>query len=163
MPLGILELLRRVGEDKVFVQNLIQNITNVRLKGRLETAITFVTGQQFLQPAHVMEPSAAPYVALVLWMPAELVTAARAAQPGGPMVRAKFQVITHEVSVHDGKPTKVVLEPRYDDTIPEDQRFAQATPWGRIEMGIDNPAAVEKLPVGKTFYVDFTEVEQAQA
>lgn len=75
------------------------------------------------------------------------------------MVRAKFQVIGHEVSEHDGKPTKVVLEPRYDESIPEDQRYAKYTPWGRIEMGIDNPAAVDKLVVGKQYYVDFTPAE----
>lgn len=84
MPLGIIELLRRVGEDKVFVQNLIENTTNVRLKGRRETVVTFVTGPQFIQPAHMMDPTSAPYVGLMLWLPAPLVSAARAErQPEG--------------------------------------------------------------------------------
>lgn len=70
------------------------------------------------------------------------------------MVRAKFTVI----AITDrGNPTKTItLEPRYDSTIPEDRRFCQATPWGRLEMSIDNPAAVEQFRIGQAFYVDFS-------
>lgn len=51
---------------------------------------------------------------------------------------------------------KVRLHTLYDESIPEDQRFSRATPWGQIEMQIDNPAALEQLEVGKAYYVDFT-------
>lgn len=37
----------------------------------------------------------------------------------------------------------------------ENARFTQATPWGTIELGIDNPAAREQFSVGKSYYVDF--------
>lgn len=78
-------------------------------------------------------------------------------------VRAKFAVTEVQTRVWGpgpgGKTSKVILEPRYDDAIPEDQRFQQATPSGRIEMQIDNPAAVEQLVPGKQFYVDFTPIE----
>lgn len=77
-------------------------------------------------------------------------------------VRAKFTVTS--VEPHwDGTPgpRTVVLEPRYDESIPEDQRFAQATPSGRFEMNVDNPSAIEAMPVGQAFYVDFTPVEAA--
>lgn len=44
-------------------------------------------------------------------------------------------------------------------TDPENARFTKATPWGDIEMGIDNPAAIEQFEVNKTYYVDFTPAE----
>lgn len=73
------------------------------------------------------------------------------------MVRAKFAVI--EVRQHSWHPTgrTVVLEPRYDSTIEEDRRFAQATPSGRLEMFVDNPKALDHLAVGSVHYLDFTE------
>lgn len=78
------------------------------------------------------------------------------------MVRAKFQVtqvITTEYGPHTTPSKRIVLEPRYDAKLAEDVSFSKATPSGRIEMQIDNPVAIEQLPVGKTFYVDFTPVE----
>jgi hypothetical protein len=78
------------------------------------------------------------------------------------MVRAKFQVIAKD-AVEGSAAVKVVLEPRYDDTTPEDQRYAKYTPAGRIEMQVDNPPASDQLVVGKTFYVDFTEVDPPPA
>ena len=41
----------------------------------------------------------------------------------------------------------------------ENARFTQATPWGEIKMGIDNPAALEQFQPGKSYYVDFTPAE----
>lgn len=41
----------------------------------------------------------------------------------------------------------------------ENARFTQATPWGVIELGIDNPAAREQFEAGKQYYVDFTPAE----
>lgn len=38
----------------------------------------------------------------------------------------------------------------------ENARFTKATPWGQIQLGIDNPAALEQFEVGKSYYVDFT-------
>jgi hypothetical protein len=54
---------------------------------------------------------------------------------------------------------KLVFEPEYDQSIPEDQRFARATPNGRFEMHVDNPAVTDNMKLGQTFYVDFTLVE----
>ena len=79
------------------------------------------------------------------------------------MVRAKFmvtQIVTTAWGSQPGQSSaRVVLEPRYDESIPEDLRFQKATPSGRIEMQIDNPAAVEQLVPGKAFYVEFTPAE----
>lgn len=38
----------------------------------------------------------------------------------------------------------------------ENARFTQATPWGNIRLGIDNPAALSQFEPGKEYYVDFT-------
>lgn len=68
------------------------------------------------------------------------------------MVRAKMRVQSIEGN-------KLVLECQYDPEVKgEDRSFMQATPWGRLEMGIDNPKALEQFAPGKTFYVDFSEV-----
>ncbi len=75
------------------------------------------------------------------------------------MVRAKFCVVDISQHVHmDGKTIK--LAPVYDETIPEDRRFAQATPTGELTMYVNNPAAIEQLPLGAFFYLDFVPVEQ---
>lgn len=76
-------------------------------------------------------------------------------------VRAKFMVTEiHRHSWDGGRAATLVLQPQYDSTIPEDQRFAQATPSGRLEMRVDNPSAVEALQLGKVFYLDFSPVEE---
>jgi len=41
----------------------------------------------------------------------------------------------------------------------ENTRFTKATPWGTIEMGIDNPQALAQFVVGKQYYVDFNLAE----
>lgn len=72
------------------------------------------------------------------------------------MVRAKFQVVEIREHAYNKTARTIVLQPQYDMSVPEDQRFAQATPNGRIEMYVDNPTAVAALEIGKDFYVDFT-------
>jgi hypothetical protein len=72
------------------------------------------------------------------------------------MVRAKFQVTG--VTTHNHSTKEIELSTVYDNTIPEDQRFQKATPYGSIKMNIDNPAALEQLGLGKYFYVDFSEL-----
>lgn len=44
----------------------------------------------------------------------------------------------------------------YDDSIPEDQRFARATPTASLEMQVDNPTALEQFKLGDYYYFDFT-------
>lgn len=78
-----------------------------------------------------------------------------------PSVRAKFKVtsIVKTQLSPTYEQTKIVLEPQYDQKIAEDVSFAKATPTGRMEMQIDNPIAIERMPIGTVFYVDFTPVE----
>lgn len=81
------------------------------------------------------------------------------------MVRAKFKVtsiVTTEFGPFQQSQKKIVLEPQYDQKIAEDVSFCKATPSGRMEMVIDNPAAIAAMPVGTTFYVDFTEVPKPE-
>ena len=54
-PLGIVELLTRVGEAKVQLQNLNDAIRNVRLGKRGVSMVTFET--QLLGPADLMSES----------------------------------------------------------------------------------------------------------
>lgn len=49
---------------------------------------------------------------------------------------------------------RTVYEPP-DERDTENQRFTQATPWGEIRMGIDNPEAIAQFEGGKEYYVDF--------
>lgn len=74
-------------------------------------------------------------------------------------VRGKFKVtkITHHHGY--GQNAEVTLSAVYTGS-PEDNTYAAATPSGTIQMTITNPAAIEKLPLGESFYVDFTQVEE---
>lgn len=82
--------------------------------------------------------------------------------PMSNTVRAKFavtQIIKTVVAANYPEQVKIVLEPRYDQKLAEDVSFCKATPSGRMEMTIDNPIAIERMPIGQQFYVDFTPVE----
>lgn len=76
-------------------------------------------------------------------------------------VRAKF-VVSAITDQGPNSPKVVKLTAQYDMSIPEDLRFQKATPWGEINLHIDNPAAVEQLKIGKGYYIDMTPVEAAQ-
>lgn len=68
------------------------------------------------------------------------------------MVRAK--VVCEGIESNAVK-FRTVYEPDASkDT--ENARFTTATPWGKIELGINNPAALEQFEAGKSYYVDFS-------
>lgn len=69
-------------------------------------------------------------------------------------VRAKFQL--QSIAKQHWGGTQLVFYPNYDTSIPEDQRFAKASPSGRFEITVDNPAALEQFELGAHYYVDFT-------
>lgn len=71
-------------------------------------------------------------------------------------VRAKLQLVSIANNVSGQKTLR--FEPRYDTSIPEDMRFQKATPWGSLEMIIDNPVALAQFELGKTYYLDMTPV-----
>lgn len=78
-------------------------------------------------------------------------------------VRAKFQVSSVKSYAWNPNAKEITLTPQYDTSIPEDRRFAKATPSGTLTMTVDNPAASEQLELGKFFYIDFTPVEPESA
>jgi hypothetical protein len=78
-------------------------------------------------------------------------------------VRAKFTVAEiHRFHTYP-QAARVVMQPIYDTSIPEDQRFCEATPTGSLEMVVNNPAAIEQLQLGASFYLDFTPVPETAA
>lgn len=76
------------------------------------------------------------------------------------IVRAKFKlskIVTEKYAPGFQEQATLVFEAQYDDTIEEDRRFAKATPTGRFEMRVDNPAALAFFELGKTYYFDVSE------
>ena len=70
-------------------------------------------------------------------------------------IRAKFVV---ETVTHYREPGAIVsLDPVYGEA-GENKQFWQATPQGKIDMTITNPAAARLFTPGQAFYVDFTPV-----
>jgi hypothetical protein len=53
----------------------------------------------------------------------------------------------------------VVLAARYDKSLPEDQRFSEATPMGEMKFSINNPAVKGFFEPGKTYYIEVTPSE----
>jgi hypothetical protein len=79
------------------------------------------------------------------------------------MIRAKFQVTVITEFAWSNVHKEVTFEPRYDPSIPEDQRFAPGIPSGKLTIIVDNPAALEQFQAGKWFYLDLTPVEEAES
>lgn len=48
----------------------------------------------------------------------------------------------------------------YDPAIPEDQRYAKASPSGTLTIQVDNPAVT--FEPGAQYYLDFTPADQAE-
>jgi hypothetical protein len=69
-------------------------------------------------------------------------------------MRAKFYVAS--VKLYPGGPRTVNMNAVHDGS-PENNQFAQASPSGSLEMHINNPAAVDFLKPGKSYYLDFSE------
>lgn len=70
-------------------------------------------------------------------------------------VRCKMQLVEVTESAWSTSSKTLTLRAVYDTSIPEDQRFAKATPSAELKMTVDNPAAIEQLKLGAFFYVDF--------
>lgn len=79
------------------------------------------------------------------------------------MVRAKFRLTEIHNLSWSQTAQRFVFEAQYDQSIPEDQRFSTATPTGRFEMTVDNPAAQQQFKLGEAYYFDATPVPAAAA
>lgn len=76
-------------------------------------------------------------------------------------VRAKFRCMSVEtfstsVAAPDGQRT-YRFSAEYDESVPEDQRYARYTPMGSLSITVTNPAVL--FEPGKSYYLDFTPVE----
>jgi hypothetical protein len=71
--------------------------------------------------------------------------------------RAKFYVTGVSEKDQYGN-VNLTFHTLYDDTIPEDQRFALATPSGQLTMIVTNPVVLDQVKQGKSYYLDFIEV-----
>ena len=76
-----------------------------------------------------------------------------------PDGRGKFKVIQITRNHYNPQAAEIKLGAVYSQS-PEDQTYATATPSAEITMQVTNPAAAEKLQLGKSFYVDFTAIEE---
>jgi len=70
--------------------------------------------------------------------------------------RCKFECTKiDKESYHSG--ALVTFDTRYCPEVAEDERFTKATPWGKMEVYIDNPGVVAALQVGAHYYIDISE------
>ena len=58
-----------------------------------------------------------------------------------------------------GNAQNIRLAAQYDPSIPEDQRFMEATPTGELKFYVSNPAVIGGFTIGKNYYVDLTPCE----
>ena len=72
-------------------------------------------------------------------------------------MRAKFRVNSY--TQYSGTGRKFELSAVTDDGTPENARYNTATPSGQLSITIDNPAVVDFLQVGKSYYLDFTSAD----
>lgn len=75
------------------------------------------------------------------------------------MVRCKFRLA--EVTTYAHGSQQFTFRPEYDTSIPEDQRFAKASPSGEFKIMVDNPSAQKMFEVGKHYYFDAQPVPAA--
>jgi len=73
--------------------------------------------------------------------------------------RAKFRC--NSIEDFGGISKKVKLSAIYDPGANnEDGGFTKATPWGELQMSIDNPAASCQFEIGKMYYLDIHQVPE---
>jgi hypothetical protein len=75
-------------------------------------------------------------------------------------VRAKFRCMsenTKKWSTNGDASRSYDFQAMYDPDVPEDQRYAKATPTGNLTIAIDNPAVT--FEPGKAYYLDITPAE----
>lgn len=73
-----------------------------------------------------------------------------------PTTRAKFHctsVETFDASPEEGQRT-YRFGAVYDDSVPEDQRYARFTPSGELRIAVTNPSV--SFEVGQSYYLDIT-------
>lgn len=72
-------------------------------------------------------------------------------------VRAKFRCQSAEHFAVASQQVNYRFTPEYDDSIPEDQRYAKFTPMGELKISVTNPAV--SFEPGTHYYIDISPVE----
>ncbi len=72
--------------------------------------------------------------------------------------RAKFVCVARTEHAWSDRARTYRFEARYDTSIPEDRRFATATPTGHLEVLVDAPGV--QYEVGGSYYLDITKAEE---
>lgn len=75
----------------------------------------------------------------------------------GPYTSQRYRAAGEDPVAVETWPRTYKFMATYDPDMPEDQRYADATPSGQLTIRVDNPA-VEFVP-GQYYYLDFTPVE----
>lgn len=70
-----------------------------------------------------------------------------------PTMQAKLKV---EYTVKTGDDSEVLIMSPVTTGSDENKSFAKWTPWGKLELGISNPALVGTFNTGDEFIVEFT-------
>lgn len=76
-------------------------------------------------------------------------------------IRCKVQLSAITESAWSTSSKELKFSAFYDQSIPEDQRFAKATPSAQFTMQVDNPSALDHFKLGAFYYVDFDRIEPA--
>ena len=71
--------------------------------------------------------------------------------------RCKFRLVA-VTDFGSGYAKRYKFEAVSTSETPEDERFVKYTPWGTLEVGIDNPAVVASLKIGECYYLDISPV-----
>lgn len=75
--------------------------------------------------------------------------------------RCKFrltEIRSHKSNVKAEEQKTYVFHAQYDPGIPDDKRFCQYTPNGRVDIVVTNPEAQEMFVHGADFYFDISPV-----
>lgn len=72
--------------------------------------------------------------------------------------RAMFRLVGIKQFAYSPSSREFTFSAEYDTSIPEEARFAKASPSGTLTIMVDNPVAIDALKMGQKYYLDFTEV-----
>lgn len=80
-------------------------------------------------------------------------------------VRAKFRCNTETLKTWGPAASQTARSYEfmavYDPAVPEDQRYAKASPSGSLTIQVDNPNVT--FEPGKAYYLDFIPVDEAES
>lgn len=73
-------------------------------------------------------------------------------------VRGKFRCTESAKTFWNNGAIRFTFDAVYDADIPEDRKYAVATPSGKLEITVTSPSAAEQFELGEYYYLDLTKV-----